>query len=122
MNTLKTNDQLTIEDVFPKSVLNSDEAIKELEKNKEIEKTVDRKKLFYETNKYKYSFKSYQAIKTFGKDIYDGTIVLKEPDEYQIHLLVEILNFKKKRKPKGSEKKQEKLIVLKNLYNFFEGR
>ena len=111
-----------MEDVFPKSVLNSDEAIKELEKNKEIEKTVDRKKLFYETNKYKYIFKSYQAIKTFGKDIYDGTIVLKEPDEYQIQLLVEILNFKKKRKPKGSEKKQEKLIVLKNLYNFFEGR
>ena len=32
------------------------------------------------------------------------------------------MNFKKKTKTKSPEKKQEKEIVLKNLYNFFEGR
>ena len=50
LNTLKSNDKLTIEDVIPKSALNNDEAKKELDKIKEIEKTVDREKLFYETN------------------------------------------------------------------------
>ena len=58
-------------------------------------------------------------IRTFGKDIYDGAIMLKEADKYQKDLLVEIMNFKKNTKPKSPEKKkkkQEKYIVLKNLY------
>ena len=42
LNTLKCNNQLTIEDVIPK---NNDEAKKELHKIKEIEKNVDREKL-----------------------------------------------------------------------------
>ena len=65
LNTLKSNDKLTIEDVIPKNALNNDEAKKELDKIKEIEKTVGREKLFYKTNKYTYSFKNYQTIKTF---------------------------------------------------------
>ena len=32
LNTLKSNNQLTIEDVIPKNALNNDEAIKELDK------------------------------------------------------------------------------------------
>ena len=32
------------------------------------------------------------------------------------------MNFRKNTKPSSQEKKQEKEIVLKNLYNFFEGR
>ena len=32
------------------------------------------------------------------------------------------MNFRKNTKPRSQEKKQEKEIVLKNLYNFFEGR
>ena len=39
-------------------------------------------KLVYETNEYAYSFKNFQT-KTFGRDIYDGSITLKEADEYQ---------------------------------------
>ena len=31
---------------------------------------------------------------------------------------VEIMNFRKNTKPRSQEKKQEKEIVLKNLYNF----
>ena len=43
--------------------------------------------------------------------------MLKEADKYQKDLLVEIMNFKKNTKPKSPEKKkQEKYIVLKNLY------
>ena len=45
LNTLKSNNQWTIEDVIPKNALSNDEAKKELHKIKEIEKNVDREKL-----------------------------------------------------------------------------
>ena len=117
LNTLKSNNQLTIEDVIPKNALNNDEAKKELDKIKEIEKNVDREKLIYETNEYTYSFKNFQ-IKSFDRDTYEGKIMIEEADKYQTDLLVEIMNFRKNTKPRSQEKKQEKEIVLKNLYNF----
>ena len=122
MNTLKSNNQLTIEDVIPKNALNNDEAKKELDKIEEIEKNVDREKLIYEANEYPYSFKTFRAIKTFGWDIYEGKITIKKANEYQADLLVEIMNFKKNTKPKSPEEKQEKDIIPKNLYLFLEGR
>ena len=48
--------------------------------------------------------------------------MIEEANEYQTDLLVEIMNFRKNTKPKSQEKKQEKEIVLENLYCFFEGR
>ena len=48
LNTLKSNNQLTIEDLIPKNALNNDETKKELDKIKEIEKNVNREKLIYE--------------------------------------------------------------------------
>ena len=54
----------------------------------EIEKIVDREKLIYRAGKYTYSFKNFQAIKIFGRDIYNGKITLKEADEDQTNLLV----------------------------------
>ena len=57
LNTSKSNNQLTTEDVIPNDALNNNEAKKELDKIKEIEKNVDREKLIYETNEFKYSFK-----------------------------------------------------------------
>ena len=86
LNTLKSNNQLTIGDVIPKNALNNDEAKKELNKIKEIEKNVDREKLIYETNEYTYSFKNFQTIKTFGRDIYEGEIRLEKANEYQTNL------------------------------------
>ena len=43
LNTLKSNNQLTIEDVIPKNALINNEAKKELDRIKEIEKGIDRK-------------------------------------------------------------------------------
>ena len=83
---------------------------------------VDREKSYYKSNKYTYNFQNFSAISTFGRDIYNGTITKKEADEDQSDLSVEILNFRKQVKPKNTEKKQQKEDVLKNLYNFFEGR
>ena len=94
---------------------------KELDKTKEIEKNVDREKLIYETDEYTYSFKNFQTIKAFGRDIYEGKITIKEADEYQKDLLVEIMSFKKHTKPRSLVKKQEKEIFVQNLHRFFEG-
>ena len=55
---------------------------KELDKTKEIGKNVDREKLIYETDEYTYSFKNFQTIKAFGRDIYEGNITLEKANEY----------------------------------------
>ena len=47
-------------------------------------------------------------MKSFGTDIYEGKITIKEADDYQTDLLVQIMNFKKNTKPRSQEKKQEK--------------
>ena len=83
---------------------------------------VDREKLHYRTNEYTYNFQNFRTTNTFGRDIYNGTITLKEANEDQIDLLVEILNFREKVKAKNPEKKQIKKDVLENVYNLFEGR
>ena len=78
LNTLKSNNQLTIEEVIPKTSLNNDEDKKELDKIKEIEKNVDREKLIYGTNDCTYSFRNFQTIKNFGRNIYQGKITLEK--------------------------------------------
>ena len=108
MNTLKSNNQLTTEDAIPNDALNDNEAKKEPDKIKEIEKNVDREKLIYETNEYTYSFKNFQTIKTFGRDIYEGKITLEKANEYQTNLLAEIINLKKKNKTEKSRIKLRK--------------
>ena len=65
LNTLKSNNQLTIGYVIPKNALNNDEVKKELAKIKEIEINIDREKLIYETNEYTFSFKNFQTKETF---------------------------------------------------------
>ena len=59
MNTLKSNNQLTIEGVIPKNALNNDEAKKELDKIKDIEKNVDRE------NSFTRQMNIYIVLKTF---------------------------------------------------------
>ena len=108
LKTFKSDNHSTVEDVICKSTLNNNEAKIELDKIKEIKKNVDRQKIVYETNEYEYSFKNFQTIRNFGKDIYHGAITIKEADEYQNNLLVEIMNFKKNTKPKSSEKQTRK--------------
>ena len=96
---------------------------KEVDKVKEIEKNIDKEKLIYETDEYTYSFKNFQTIKTFGRDIYEGKITMKEADEYQADLLTEIMSFSFKYENQELKKKsKKKKIALDNLYNFFEGR
>ena len=93
---------------------------KEVDKVKEIEKNIDKEKLIYETDEYTYSFKNFQTIKTFGRDIYEGKITIKEADEYQADLLTEIMNFRKNTKPRSQEKNEKKKLVFKTWIIFLK--
>ena len=118
---LADTQELTIKNIIPENIM-SDECKKEMDKIVKTEKAVGREELIYRVSEYTYSFQNFQTIKTFGRDIYSGKITLKDADEDQASLLVEIMNFKKKAKPQDPEKKEEKKDVLENLYNFFERR
>ena len=86
------------------------------------QKTANREKLVYRASEYTYNFKNFRTIRKFGRDIYEGKITLKETNEDQSNLLNEIKNFRDKTRLQNDKKKQEKEIVLKNLYNFSEAR
>ena len=62
---------------------------------------IDRENLVYRTNEYTYSFQNFRTINTFGRDVYNGKLTLKEADEDQSNLLVEIMNFKKENPAKS---------------------
>ena len=106
--TLRSIKKLSVIDAIPNSVFAIDEAGKELNKIKEIEKNVDREKLFYKSNKNTYNFKEFQTIRTFGEDFYNGEISLDEADEYQSDLADKINDFIKETKPHTKEEKKEK--------------
>ena len=81
LNTLKCdNNKLTIKDVIPKSVFDSDKAKEEINKITEIEKKVNREKSIFDTDKYTYEFRTFNTTKTFGEDIYNGKITLEDAD------------------------------------------
>ena len=107
--------------MIPENILN-EEAKNELNRIKEIEKTVDRENFVYRGNKCTYRFKCFKATKTFGRDISNSAITLKEADEDQSNLLVKFINLRSKTKPQNWEKKQNKDDVLKILYPLFDGR
>ena len=115
---LTNTKEVTIKNIIPENTLN-DEAKKEIDKISEIEKTVGREKLVYRASAYTYSFQNFRTIRTFGRDIYNGEITLKEADEDQSRLLNAIKNFRDKTQPQDEEKQNRKKDVLINLYNFF---
>ena len=110
IETLKSIRKLSVEDVIPNSTFATDEANEELNKIKEIEKNVNREKLFYKSNKNTYNFKEFQTIRTFGEDFYNGEISLDEADEYQSDLADKINDFIKKTKPKMKRKNKKKKL------------
>ena len=114
LNSLKSSENLIIEDIIPKSAFNNDEARKELDKIKEIEDTIDREKLVYKTRGNTYDFRKFRTIRNFGDDIYNGEITLEEADEDPSNLIDEIKNFNNKTRPKNYKKKnkKKKLLVL----------
>ena len=119
LNTLKSdnNKKLEIknEDIILESTFASDEAREEINKILKIEKNVDWEKLVYQAGKYKYDFRKFNTIRTFGEDIHNEKITLEEADEDQSDLADRINEFTKKTRPKSDKKKQKREIVKENL-------
>ena len=50
---------------------------------------MDREKVVYRTNEYTFYFRNFRTISTFGREICNAKITLKEADKYKGDLLVE---------------------------------
>ena len=104
LNTLKSdnNKKLEIknENIIPESAFASDEAREEINRIFKIEKNVDREKIVYDAGKYRYDFRIFNTIRTFGEDLYDGKITLEEADKDQSDLSDVINKFIKETRPK----------------------
>ena len=72
--------------------------------------------------KLTYHFRNFRTIRTFVRDINEGKITLEEANTDQDNLLRDIRNLNNKTRPQNYKKIQEKNVVLKNLYKFFEAR
>ena len=121
LNTLKSDNNKKLE-IIPNIGCANDEAKEEFNEIKKIEKNVDREKLVYDADKYRYDFRTFKTIRTFGKDIYEGKITLEEADEDQSNLTDEIGKFIKETRPKNVDKKRERKIVMKNLRDFLNAK
>ena len=53
-------------------------------KIKEIEKSVDRKKLVYRASEYTSNSRNFLTITTFGGDIYEGKVTQEEASKIKI--------------------------------------
>ena len=93
-------------------------------KLKNQKKTQTEKNYFMmQINVYIYDFRIFNTVRTFGRDIYEGKITLKEADEDQSELINDINEFNEKTRPKTkNKKKKKKRIVMKNLHHFFSAR
>ena len=119
---IKSDKKIAIDEIIPTSAFSNEEAKDKIDKINELEKKVDREKLFYEVNTDTYDFRTFRTIRSFGDAIYNGKITSEEANESQAELAEEIVKFMNKTKPKKKENKKEKEIVCKNVYNFYNGR
>ena len=124
LNTLKSDNKLEIKDkdIIPESSFANDESRNELNKIKKMEESIDREKLVYKTDRHTYDFRKFNAIRTFGKDIYNGKITLEEVHESQSDLLYEIKTFNDKARQKATWHKEMKEDVINNVNNLYEAR
>ena len=70
-------------------------------------------------NIYIYSFKNFQTVKTFDRDIHEGKITIEEANEYQTNSLGEIMNLRKNTKPRSLEKKNKKKKLFLKTFTVF---
>ena len=86
-----------VKDFIPMENLNS-EIINEIKRIEEIEKKVDRNKMFYRGTNKTYDFRNFKTIGTFGNEIRTNVISLDTSNIEQTNLLSYIIDFTKKNK------------------------
>ena len=123
IDTLKTSyKQLpSIKDFVPTEKFNP-EIIAEIKRTEEIEKNVERDKMFYEGTSKNYDFRGFKTIRAYGNDIGNNVTSLKAANLEQANLMAHIQNFVKNAKPHDPEQKKLKSDVLNSVRALFDGR
>ena len=75
-----------------------------------------------EHNKYKYDFKQYETIRSFGESIYTGKSFIDEAEEDQNNLLKNMVEYNNKSRPKNEEGKVKKRDTFDSLNALYKGR
>ena len=112
--------QLTVKDAIPEDQLN-EEAKKEIEKIKEIEKMVNRKDLTFETNKHVWNFQQLWSLRSFAESIFDDENTLNYANKDQSSLSVLMMHFKKKQSG-NTQRKNAFFGGRKKVFNDFKNR
>ena len=111
----------SIKDFVPTEKFNP-EIIAEIKRIEEIEKNVDRDKMFYEGTSRNYDFKGFKTIRAYGNDIRNNVTSLKAANLEQANLMAHIQNFVKNTKPQDPEQKKLKSDVLNSVRALVDGR
>ena len=80
--------------------MRTNEIKNEINETEKQEEKIKRKVLTYETSKYIFDFQQFQTIRSFGDSIYNDKINIREAKMKQVILLVNILDFRNKSRPK----------------------
>ena len=88
----------------------------------EIEKNVDRKKMFYKSTNRNYDFRGFKTIRTYGNDIRNNVTSLAAANLEQSNLLAHFYDFMKKTKPQDPEQKKWKSDVSNSVGALVKGR
>ena len=110
----------SIKDFVPTEKFNP-EIIAKIKRIEEIQKTVDRDKMFYEGTSRNYDFRGFKTIRAYGNDIRNNVTSLKAVNLEQANLMAHIQNFVKNTKPQDSEQKKLKSNVLNSMRELVDG-
>ena len=111
----------SIKDFVPTEKFNP-KIIAKIKRIEEIEKNVDRDKMFYEGTSRNYDFRGFKTIRAYGNDIRNNVTSLKAANLEQTNLMAHIHDFVKNTKPKESTQKKLKSDVLNSVRALVDGR
>ena len=78
--------------------------------------------LKYKTKNYKYDFKQYKTIRSFGESIYTCKASIIKVEKEQGNLLENIVKFKNKSRPRSEEDKEKKRYLWKCICSLWRLR
>ena len=98
------------------------EIINEIKRIEEIEKKVDRNKMFYKGTNKTYNFRNFKTIRAFVNEIRNNVISLDTANIEQENLLSYVYDFTKKTRPRNLAQKRLRADVVDSVTSLVEGR
>ena len=98
------------------------EIIKEIKRIEEIEKKVDRNKMFYKESNKTYDFRNFKTIRAFGNEIRNNVITLDTANIEQATLLSYVYDFSKKTRQRNPAQRKLKSDIADSVTSLIQGR